>query len=136
MKQDQKTTFTPSKFASLIGCDRHELQKKLSEINAKPAASNGRGEEYSLRDLVKAHLGGDIRREQLRKTREEADKLAIANARTRGELVEIAAVKKLGEKFMIALRQRILSFPITNEEKDRCLGEIVALKDVDWSRQP
>ena len=50
-------------------------------------------------------------------------------------MVEIAAVKKLGEKVMIALRNRILAMPLTDEEKDRCLGELLSLADMDWSRE-
>ena len=76
----------------------------------------------------------DLRREQLRRTKEEADKLALQNARARGELVEISAVKKLGEKVMVAMRNRILAMPLTDEEKDKCLLEILALEEIDWSR--
>jgi phage terminase Nu1 subunit (DNA packaging protein) len=135
MKRTEKVAFTPSKFASLIGADRHEITRKLTEINASPSASDGRGDEYSLKDLVAAHMGGDIRREQLRRTKEEADRLALANARSRGELVEIAAVKKLGEKVMIAIRNRVLNMPLTDEEKDRCLIELMELGKLDWSRE-
>ena len=35
----------------------------------------------------------DLKREQLRRTKEEADKLHLQNERTRGELVELIAVQ-------------------------------------------
>lgn len=77
---------------------------------------------------------GDIDAERLRKTTEEADKLAIANARSRGELVEIAAVTRLGQNVLIAVRNRILNMPLTDDEKDSCLRELLELKNMDWSR--
>ena len=40
----------------------------------------------------------DIKKEQLRRTKEEADKLELINAKTRGELVEVELVKREGEK--------------------------------------
>jgi phage terminase Nu1 subunit (DNA packaging protein) len=78
----------------------------------------------------------DLDAERLRKTTEEADKLALANARSRGELVEIHKVTKLGQKVLIAVRNRILSMPMTDEEKDSCLRELLALKEMDWTREP
>ena len=135
MKRTEKIEFTASKFAALISCDRHELARKLTENGAKPMAADGRGQEYSLKDLVNAHLGGDIKREQLRRTKEEADRLALANARSRGELVEVESVKRLGEKVMIAVRNQILNFPLTNDEKDKLLMQLLALADTDWSRE-
>lgn len=135
MKRTEKVSFTPSRFAALVGTDRQELARKLAVNEASPVAVDGRGEEYSLKDLVNAHMGGDIKREQLRRTKEEADKLALQNSRSRGELVEIASVKKLGEKVMIAIRQRILNMPLTDDEKDKCLTELLNLKDMDWSRE-
>jgi len=135
MKKSQKITFSVSRFSAVVACDRHELARKLALSGVKPDGGDGRGMEYGLRDLINAHMGGDIRREQLRKTTEEADRLALANARSRGELVEIASVKKLGEKVMIAVRNRILNMPLTDEEKDRCLIELLDLGKLDWSRE-
>lgn len=77
----------------------------------------------------------DLDAERLRKTTEEADKLALANARSRGELVEIAMVKRLGQNVMVAVRNRILSMPMTDDEKDACLRELLELKNMDWNRE-
>jgi hypothetical protein len=126
--------FTVARFAILTGLDRHSLATRLAELKADPVGKVAQAATYSLRDLVRATIGGDIEAEKLRKTKEEADKLALANSRSRGELVEIAAVKRLGEKIMIALRNRILAMPLTDEEKDRCLVELMGLASLDWSR--
>lgn len=76
----------------------------------------------------------DLDAERLRKMTEEADKLALANARSRGELVEVTAVKKLGEKVMVAIRSRIMQFPLSDDEKDKLLTELLSLGKMDWSR--
>ncbi len=75
----------------------------------------------------------DLKREQLRRTKEEADRLELSNARTRGELVEVRKVKLEGEKIMGAIRNRILNSLLTDDEKDQCLRDILSLKDVDFS---
>jgi len=75
----------------------------------------------------------DFDRERLRRTKEEADKLEIFNARSRGELVEIEKVKRSGEKVMSAIKTRLLNMPLTDEEKDQCLRDLVSLKEMDFS---
>jgi len=132
-RRDQDA-FTVARFCEFTGLDRHSLSTRLSELQAKPVGKVAQAVTYSLRDLVRATIGGDIEAEKLRKTREEADKLALANSRSRGELVEITAVKRLGEKIMVAIRNRILAMPLTDEEKDRCLVELIGLASLDWSR--
>lgn len=131
----EKASFTASRFAALVGADRHELTRNLETLKASPVASNGRGAEYSLRDLVTAHNGGDERAERIRKNRAESERIELQNSRTRGELVEVQAVKKLGERVMIAIRSRILQFPITDDEKDLLLTELHSLGKMDWSRE-
>jgi phage terminase Nu1 subunit (DNA packaging protein) len=135
----QDMTATAVEWAREIGIDRHTLMARITEMKLRPAGKVGKGKAagtstYRVRDLFKAAMGGDIEAERLRKTREEADKLALANARSRGDLVEIQSVKKLGEKVMVAVRNRILNMPLTDEEKDRCLTELMDLDRLDWSR--
>lgn len=129
--------YTVARFSQLAGFDRHALAERIQEMRAQPVGkSAAQGADlYSVRDLVRALLGGDIEAERLRKTREEADKLALANSRSRGELVEVQAVKRLGEKVMAAVRNRILAMPMTDDEKDDCLRELLSLSDMDWTRE-
>jgi phage terminase Nu1 subunit (DNA packaging protein) len=136
-KPTEASAYTVAKFSQLVGFDRHSLASRIQDMGIEASGqSSAQGAElYSLRNLVRAVLGGDIAAEQLRVARETADKLALQNSRTRGELVEIASVKKLGEKVMIAIRQRILNMPLTDDEKDKCLTELLNLKDLDWSRE-
>jgi len=131
--------WTVAQWCREVGGDRHEFQRRVSASSVKPsgkATGRAKGAElYRVRDLVKVAIGGDHEAERLRKTREEADAVALKNARSRGELVEIAAVKKLGERVLVAVRNRLLAMPLTDEEKDRCLRELLALGDMDWSRE-
>jgi len=75
----------------------------------------------------------ELKKQQLRRTKEEADKLELANARTRGELVEVAKVKRLGEQVMSGIKTKILNMPLTDDEKDKCLRDLLSLKDLDYS---
>lgn len=120
--------------------ERHSLMQKLTTARIEPAG-DAKGKAagaklYKIGDLYRAMGGGEFETERLRKTREEADKLALANARSRGELIEIASVRRLGEKVMAAVRNRIVSMPLTDEEKDGCLRELLSLSDMDWTREP
>ena len=71
--------------------------------------------------------------EHLRKTKEEADKLALENEKTRGGLVEIEAVYRHFEGLFIAFRARILSSGLDDNEKDELLNDLRGLKGRDFS---
>ena len=75
----------------------------------------------------------ELKKQQLRRTKEEADKLELANARTRGELVEVSKFKRLGEQVMSGIKTKILNMPLTDDEKDKCLRDLLSLKDLDYS---
>ena len=75
----------------------------------------------------------DIKKEQLRRMKEEADKLELQNSRTRGELVLVAKVKRMGEQVMSAIKTKILNMPLTDDEKDKCLRDLLSLSDLDFS---
>jgi hypothetical protein len=132
------SALTVAEWCRETGTERHSVMKRLTEAKAQPvgdAAGRAAGAKlYRIGDLYRAIGGGEYEAERLRKTREEADKLALANSRARGELVEIAAVKKLGEKVMVAIRNRLLNMPLTDEEKDKCLAELMGLEKIDWTR--
>jgi phage terminase Nu1 subunit (DNA packaging protein) len=77
----------------------------------------------------------DMKREQLRRTKEEADKLELQNARTRGEVIEVSKVEKLMQACFTVHRTRILNFPLTDDEKQACLADLLELKNIDWERE-
>jgi len=103
-----------------------KLEKTREECTPKPAQNESPAEGYEAIDP-------DY--ERARKDKEMADKLALSNMRTRGETVDIAAVKKLGEGVMIAIRQRILAMGLPPDEEDKVLVELMNLQGLDWSRE-
>ena len=100
-----------------------KLERVREECTPAPQAASAGGYE----DI-------DPEYERARKDKEMADKLALGNMRTRGESVDIAAVKKLGESVMVAIRQRILAMGLAPDEADKCLIELMKLQDLDWTR--
>jgi phage terminase Nu1 subunit (DNA packaging protein) len=75
----------------------------------------------------------EIKKQQLRRTKEEADKLELQNARTRGELVPVFKVKRMGEQVMSAIKTKLLNMPLTDDEKDKCLRDLLSLNELDFS---
>ncbi len=70
----------------------------------------------------------EIKKHQLRRTKEEADKLELANARTRGELIPVEDVERAGQEIMAAIKNVILNDAVTDEAKDKCLKNLSGLK--------
>lgn len=69
-----------------------------------------------LRDAAAARgagggAGSGLAAERLRHTREKADQVELANARTRGELVAVAEVEREWAAVLTALRARLLAVP-------------------------
>lgn len=103
-----------------------KLERTREECTPKPAQNESPVEGFEAIDP-------DY--ERARKDKEMADKLALGNMRTRGETVDISAVKKFGETVMVAIRQRILAMGLTPDEEDKCLIELMQLQDLDWTRE-
>ena len=132
MKRTEKVSFTPSKFAALVGIDRHELQRKLTEHNARPVESTGRGELFTLRDLHNAATGGDQAAEKLRKLRAECAKLEHDLSIRRREFVRVEDVQRLGERIILASKNVVLRSDLPHEIQDKFLNELAALGKQDW----
>jgi hypothetical protein len=132
-------TWTPAKFAREAGIDRHVMTERLASAKIRPVGkARGRasgGDLYHFRDLFNAALGGDIEAERLRKTREEADLLAIKKARMQGELVDVGDVKKVGMAVFARVRAKVLSSTLLDSEKDALLRDLLTLKDHDWATE-
>lgn len=124
-----------------VGCGLTERRlRQLAEEGWFPEAKRNVVEAVpTLLGLVKYYRelrskqGSDIEAERLRKTTEEADKLALENEKTRGSLVEVEAVYKNGESVFVALRARILSSGLSDHEKDELLTDLMQLKVGDFS---
>lgn len=74
----------------------------------------------------------ELKKQQLRRTKEEADKLELLNAKTRGELVYRESVKRNGERVMSAMKTKILNWQVSDEYKDELLLDLLSLKDLKY----
>ena len=135
MKKTERTTFTASRFAALCGIDRAALTRRLSEQNAKPVATDGRGDEFAMRDLYNAACGGNQAAERLRKLRAEADRLEHDLSVKRREFIRVEDVKKLGEKVVRASTNVVLRSDLPHEVQDKFLNEMAALAKLDWGKE-
>jgi hypothetical protein len=115
--------------AAEFGRDYKAVKKNLIALDIHP----GDDGKFSTPDIARA-VFGDIDAERLRKTKEEADRIALENEKLRGELVEVAMVKQLGETIFVGLRQKILASSMTDQEKDELLTDMSSLKVRDWTK--
>lgn len=96
---------------------------KIEQVRGEGAASKKSGE------------GFDGEHERARKDHEMANRLELANEKTRGETVSITAVKRLGEGIMVALKQRILAMDLEPSQTDKILNELAGLAKIDWCHE-
>lgn len=132
-----KTSFTISEFAKHAGLDRHTLGVKVTKHGVKPTGKVTTGKAagadlFHIRDLVRAATGDEQAAARLGKTRAQAEKIELANARDRAELVELAAVEQFAKSVHRALSVKIAAMPVTDTEKDVLLVEIQPLLSQDW----
>ena len=114
---------------SEFGVDRKTLQKRLNAEEVEP----GKDGKYSTKQIASA-VFGDIQGERLRKTREEADNLALKNAELRGELVQVALVKQMVSEIILANKQTILASQLEQEGKNEILANLEALGGIEWDK--
>jgi len=112
-----------------FGVDRKTLQKRLNAEEVEP----GKDGKYSTKQIASA-VFGDIQGERLRKTREEADNLALKNAELRGELVQVALVKQMISEIILANKQTILASQLEQEGKNEILANLEALGGIAWDK--
>lgn len=87
---------------------------------------------YHLSDLVdalreKQKTNTNLEAEKLRKTTEEADKLAIENEIARGSLIDAQTFYKLSEPIAIGIKQVIMNSALDEAEKIQILDAITKL---------
>ena len=108
--------------AALLHVSTRRLYQIANEDNPPPKAPDGKYPTCEFGDWLRARHANDLgvqqdgnvldlQAERARLAKEQADKTAMENARQRGELVPVAAVRGLLEKILSAFRTRILSLP-------------------------
>ena len=114
--------WTAEKAASEFGINPRTLTKNLRQASIEV----GKDGKFSTAQICAA-VFGDRESEELRKVREEADKVAIHNAKERGALVEAEAVFRTFHGVFISMRQTILGSELSDREKDELLNNLRAL---------
>ena len=133
-------TYSASQIGELLEVSSRRLQQLAAEgVIPKPAkrgrydlAATVRGYVGFLRNRVTNTPGGELRDQQIRETKERADKLALENERRRGVLVESETVFKTYENVFIVFRSKVLASTMTDFEKEELLNELRGLKVRDF----
>jgi hypothetical protein len=125
---------TASRFSALVGVDRNEILNRLEDAGAEPVGRKNGGNEYSLRDLFHAAIGGDVAEQRLRKLRAEADHLELSLRTKRRELVPAQEAIDLITKCGWDIRQHILSMPIPHKDQDELILGMRRLSDL-WAAE-
>ncbi len=107
----------PCRWSILSACREFEvhrttLQRRLIELGIIV----GDDGLYSTHDILSAIMG-DIRAERLRKTREEADHVAIKNAEARKELIPASEVFRVLESTFTVIKQEILGSQLPEDTR-------------------
>lgn len=84
--------------------------------------------KYFREDRNKATM--ELSGERLRKLSEEADRIALDNAKFREQLVDEADFLKRWEPIYTAMRQKITGSGLKDHEKDSLLGELSKLHEI------
>src|SRR5690348_3357771 len=111
-----------------FGIDRITLRSRLQKLGIVE-------DKFTTAQILKAvQINTTIEQEKLRKTKEEADEVALRNEKSRGNLIDIETVKKAGEGIFVSFRQKILSSSLLDSEKDEILNDLRNLKTRDWTK--
>jgi len=133
-RKAEDIALTASRFSALVGVDRNEILNRLEEAKAEPVGRKNGGNEYSLRDLFHAAIGGDVQEQRLRKLRAEADHLELSLRTKRRELVPSEEAVELIVKCGWDIRNHILSMPIPHKDQDQLILGMQRLSEI-WQAQ-
>lgn len=128
-RQVERLRWTIQQASEEFNRDHKAIKRNLLSLDIH-AGDDGK---FSTADMARA-VFGDIDAERLRKTKEEADRIALENEKLRGNLVEVSMVKQLGETIFVGLRQKILASSMDDQEKDELLTDMSSLKVRDWTK--
>ena len=106
MRRLESIRWTVELAASEFGRDRKTVTKRLKAAGVLP----GNDDRYSTAQIV-ASIFSDKDAEELRETTERADKLALANAKTRRDLIELPVVESAWADIVLAARSKFTGLP-------------------------
>lgn len=126
---EREMQWTLTRAANEFGCSRETLKKRLLANGIELA------ETYTTREICSA-IYGDYDSEKTRLAKEQADKIALANAESRRELIRVEDAAEITQRFCYAIRQKFLATALSDEEKNAVLKEIERLELADLTEAP
>jgi phage terminase Nu1 subunit (DNA packaging protein) len=111
--------WTLEKAAMNFGIHRSTLTKKLRVGDTEPGPDG----KFSTQQIVAA-IYNDSNSERTRLYREQGDRLALENAKSRSEQIDVESVWKTYEGIFSAMRKTILASPLTDAEKAEALAQL------------
>ena len=131
--------WTVSRIATELNATRARVGRIVASL--EPVKKKGRVRYYWLKDVLPRFYGKseadgspanayDLAAQRARQHKEMADKLAMENARTRGDLVSADEVADLVEGLTIEARQRIMMIPARTADELTRLRSRAKIKDL------
>lgn len=108
--------------ASEFGLNPRTLAQRIKRAGVLP----GEDKRFSTSDIA-ASIYDDYERQRTRKTKEEADDIALKNAASRGDLVDKQDFLKRLEPVCVAMKQRVMQCSMSDAEKDGLLADLAKL---------
>lgn len=112
-----------------FGVHRDTLKAKLTQAGEKADEDDC----YSTGQICAA-IYSDLVAEKIGLTRAQRIKEETHNRQRAGELVEVAQVIELAQRFCFAARQKILLSSMTEEDKQALLVDIGRLAEADYTQ--
>ena len=124
--------WTLERAAYEFGMDRKTLSKRVTALGIEPCYKGKGSKErfYSTAQMAQA-VFGDLEAERIRETKENADKLALQNAKARAELVSTEVVLRVYANLAVTVRQIVKHSGLSEVEKHELLKNIRQLKVSD-----
>ena len=118
----QELRWTANKAADEFGLDRKTIAQRIKTAGTVPGADG----KFSTKEIHGA-ICRDIDKERLRKLKEDADQVALANAKEREELVDKQDFVGRLERFVVEAKQKIMASDRPDADKDALLNFLADL---------
>jgi hypothetical protein len=128
-KKKPGIAWTLTKAGIEFGFDSKTVAARLSYAGTDPDA-RGR---YTTRQIAAA-LYGDERAEKQRLLAEQIKHAALKNAKNEGKLIPLESAIWVAQKAAFAVRQRIMSLDLPEDERRSVLTEIASLAGCDFTK--
>jgi hypothetical protein len=110
---------------------RDTLARRLNQSGEQPG-EDGKFSTHQICAAVFPAKDG----ERNRLAREQADAVALDNAERRRALIPVEDAKRLAGRYVYAVRQKIIGFNWSDEEKNAVFAELRRLAEEDFTRIP